>query len=183
MIVPWARQEPSPNRSSREGAEVTAAVLHHISLPPGEFGGPWVVAFFQNRLDPAAHPFFREVEAMRVSAHFFVDRRGEVTQLVDTDDKAWHAGVSSLGAEPDVNRFSVGIELEGDEVTPYTDAQYGALERLLRDLRAAHPRLAPERVVGHEHVAPGRKRDPGPLFDWNRLRSALAAADPTETSA
>ena len=183
MIVGWARQVPSPNRSSREGAEVTAAVLHHISLPPGEFGGGHVLAFFRNELDPAAHPYFREISSLRVSAHFFVDRLGEVTQLVDTGEKAWHAGVSSLDGEPDVNRFSVGIELEGDEVTPYTEAQYRSLERLFRELRAAHPALTPERVVGHEHVAPGRKRDPGPLFDWNRLRAALEASPPTETNA
>jgi AmpD protein len=164
---------PSPNCSSRDGAEIDAVVLHHISLPPGEFGGPYVLAFFQNRLDPDAHPYFREAAALRVSAHFFVDRLGRATQLVDTKEKAWHAGVSSLAGEPDVNRFSVGIELEGDERTPYTDAQYEALVRLLQELRTAHPAITPDRIVGHDQIAPGRKRDPGPLFDWDRLEAAL----------
>lgn len=171
MILPGLPFAPSPNCSSRDGAPVDAVVLHHISLPPGEFGGPNVVAFFQNRLDPEAHPFFREIAGLQVSAHFFVDRLGKMVQLVDTDLKAWHAGASSLGAQPDVNRFSVGIELEGDEVTPYTEAQYEALRQLLAQLHAAHPAITPERIVGHEDVAPGRKRDPGPLFDWGRLRS------------
>lgn len=173
MILPDAAWAPSPNRSARDGERVDAVVIHHISLPPGEFGGPHVVDFFLNRLDPEAHPYFRAIAALRVSAHFFVDRHGFVTQFVDTEDKAWHAGVSELEGRGDVNRFSVGIELEGDEVTPYEDAQYEALRGLLVELRAAHPAIRPNRVVGHEHVAPGRKRDPGPLFDWARVRRWL----------
>lgn len=173
MILPEVRFLESPNRSSREGAEVTAVVIHHISLPPGQFGGPQVLEFFQNRLAPEAHPYFREISSLRVSAHFFIDRLGAVTQLVDTEERAWHAGVSVLAGEADVNRFSVGIELEGDEVTPYTDAQYDSLETVLRELQSAHPAISPERVVGHEDVAPGRKRDPGPLFDWSRVRRSL----------
>ncbi|MEW6487562.1 MAG: 1,6-anhydro-N-acetylmuramyl-L-alanine amidase AmpD [Thermodesulfobacteriota bacterium] len=173
MILPWARFVPSPNCSSREGWEVDAVVLHHISLPPGSFGGPWVEHFFCNRLDPAVDRFFPEIAHLKVSAHFFVDREGQVTQFVDTDLKAWHAGESALDGEPDVNRFSVGIELEGDGQTPYTQAQYAALRRLLAAVRRAHPRVVPERIVGHEHVAPGRKADPGPLFAWDRVRSGL----------
>ncbi|RMG89087.1 MAG: 1,6-anhydro-N-acetylmuramyl-L-alanine amidase AmpD, partial [Candidatus Dadabacteria bacterium] len=144
MIVPWARWVPSPNCSDREGWEVDAVVLHHISLPPGEFGGGHVEAFFQNRLDPEAHPYFREICHLRVSAHFLIDREGRLTQFVDTDRKAWHAGESALDGVPDVNRFSVGIELEGDVVTPYTEAQYETLLRVLGELRAAHPRIRPE---------------------------------------
>ncbi|MBI5017568.1 MAG: 1,6-anhydro-N-acetylmuramyl-L-alanine amidase AmpD [Deltaproteobacteria bacterium] len=174
MIVPGVPFSPSPNCSSREGTRVDAVVLHHISLPPGSFGGPYVLDFFQNRLDPAAHPYFRELATLRVSCHFYLDRRGRVVQLVDTDEKAWHAGVSELDGAPDVNRFSVGIELEGDEVTSFTEAQYAALEPLLRALRAALPAITTERIVGHEHIAPGRKRDPGPLFDWERLRRWFA---------
>ncbi len=177
MIVPWARQVPSPNRSSREGRAVDAVVLHHISLPPGQFGGGHVGALFCNCLDPAAHPYFAEVAGLKVSAHFLVERDGCVTQFVDTDEKAWHAGESVLTGEGDVNRFSVGVELEGDEVTPYTEAQYLALERLLAELRRAHPGIRAERLVGHEHVAPGRKRDPGPLFAWERARAALDDTD------
>ncbi|MBI5441337.1 MAG: 1,6-anhydro-N-acetylmuramyl-L-alanine amidase AmpD [Deltaproteobacteria bacterium] len=175
MIVPGLPFLPSPNFSSRDGAVVDAVVLHHISLPPGEFGGPYVVAFFQNRLDPEAHPYFRQIADLRVSAHFFLERSGAALQLVDTEHKAWHAGESRLGGVPDVNRFSVGIELEGDEETAYTDAQYGTLRSLLRALRTAHPGITPERIVGHEHVSPGRKRDPGPFFDWARVRRDLLA--------
>ena len=169
MILPWVRYLPSPNCSSREGARVDAVVIHHISLPPGEFGSGCVADFFLNRLDPAAHPYFSEIGGLCVSAHFLVERDGTVTQFVDTDLKAWHAGASELEGEPDVNRFSIGVELEGDELTPYSDAQYGSLARLLREIAAAHPDVLPERVVGHEHVSPGRKRDPGPLFDWERV--------------
>lgn len=169
MILHWARQVPSPNCSGREGREVDAVVLHHISLPPGEFGGGHVEALFCNRLESTAHPYFAEICGHRVSAHFLVDRGGRVTQFVDTEGKAWHAGESELEGEADVNRRSVGIELEGDEETEYTDAQYSALNRLLAELRAAHPAIADSRIVGHEHVAPGRKRDPGPKFDWSRI--------------
>lgn len=173
MIFPWTRYLPSPNHSSREGWEVDAVVIHHISLPPGRFGGVYVADFFCNRLDPSADPFFPEIWQLRVSAHFFVDRGGWVTQFVDTGRKAWHAGESSLRGVPDVNRFSVGVELEGDEQTPYAEAQYEALARLLPAVCRAHPGVVPDRVVGHEHVAHGRKRDPGPLFDWERVRSML----------
>ena len=176
MILAWARQVPSPNRSTREGREVDAVVLHHISLPPGQFGGGHVADLFCNRLEPAGHPYFAEICDHRVSAHFLIERDGVVTQFVDTDEKAWHAGESRLEGEPDVNRRSVGVELEGDAATPYTEAQYRVLERLLVALRAAHPAITERRVVGHEHVAPGRKRDPGPTFDWSRV-------DPNEPSA
>ncbi len=176
MILSWARQVPSPNCSSREGCAVDTIVLHHISLPPGTFGGgPYIEAFFLNRLDPAVHPYFAEIAHLRVSAHFFVDRRGEVTQFVDTEHKAWHAGESSFGGCCDVNRFSVGIELEGDEETPYEGVQYQSLTGVVRAVLKAHPEITPERIVGHEHVAPGRKRDPGPLFEWEVLRSSLRA--------
>ncbi len=169
MIVHWARWLPSPNFSSRQGAEVDAVVLHHISLPPGRFGGGYIESFFLNRLDPEAHPYFREIAGVRVSAHFLIDRQGRCTQFVDTADKAWHAGESELHGVPDVNRFSVGIELEGDGAVPFTGAQYATLNRLLAELREAHPAIRPERIVGHEHVAPGRKTDPGPLFEWGRV--------------
>lgn len=174
MILPWARHLPSPNRSSREGWTVDAVVLHHISLPPGRFGGDHIAELFLNRLDPAAHPYFATVAHLRVSAHLLIRRGGEVVQFVDTDEKAWHAGESALDGVPDVNRFSVGIELEGDETTPYEEAQYEGLGRVLPWLRRVHPAIAPSRVVGHEHVAPGRKVDPGPLFDWERVRRILS---------
>jgi AmpD protein len=178
VILPWARQVPSPNCSDREGRTVDAVVLHHISLPPGEFGGGQVEALFCNHLDPAGHPTFAAVCGLQVSAHFLVARDGAVTQFVDTDRKAWHAGESVLHGEADVNRRSVGIELEGDGRTPFTEAQYAALGRLLADLRAAHPAIAAPRIVGHEHVAPGRKCDPGPSFDWSRIADATGTARP-----
>ena len=173
MIIPWARQVPSPNSSDREGREIDAVVLHHISLPPGQFGGGHVCELFCNTLDPVVHPYFAEVCDLRVSAHFLIERSGEVTQFVDTELKAWHAGESELDGEPDVNRRSVGIELEGDEATNYTEAQYSSLERLLGELLLAHPAIASRCIVGHEHVAPGRKRDPGERFEWERLRRLL----------
>ena len=149
-----------------------AVVIHHISLPPGAVETERIADFFLNRLDPAAHPYFAHIAHQRVSAHFLIGRDGRVTQFVDTDLKAWHAGESSLEGASDVNRFSVGIELVGDEVTEYTEAQYGELGKLLRWLREVHPKIRTERIVGHEHVAPGRKRDPGPMFDWERVRRA-----------
>ena len=124
----------------------------------------------------AGDPFFPEIVDLRVSAHFLVEREGRVTQFVDTDRKAWHAGESRLGGVPDVNRFSVGVELEGDEESGYTEGQYQALGRLLRALSAGHPGIRPERIVGHEDVSPGRKRDPGPLFDWERVRAGLCGS-------
>ena len=173
MILPWARFLPSPNCSSRRGRAVDAVVIHCISLPPGRFETRHIEDLFRNRLDPEAHPYFRAIADLRVSAHFLIDREGGCTQFVDTDLKAWHAGESELGGEPDVNRFSVGVELVGDEHTPFTHAQYRTLERLLGEIRAAHPAVSPERVVGHQHVAPGRKTDPGPLFDWKQVDRML----------
>lgn len=163
----------SPNRSSREGEPVVCVVIHHISLPPGEFGTGEVHRFFTNRLDWASHPFFCEIEGVEVSAHFFIERDGATTQFVDTDEAAWHAGVSVWRGREQVNRFSVGVELEGDETSGYTDAQYETLDKLLRALREAYPGLEADGIVGHDEIAPGRKTDPGPLFDYARARAAL----------
>ncbi len=176
MILLWARQVPSPNCSDREGRTVDTVVLHHISLPPGEFGGGHVEELFCNRLDPAGHPYFAEVCGLCVSAHFLIERDGAVTQFVDTERKAWHAGESELEGEADVNRRSVGIELEGDGEAEYTDAQYAVLDRLLAEVRAAHPAITDRRIVGHEHISPGRKRDPGPMFDWFRISNPRSFA-------
>lgn len=170
MILPWAKYLPSPNQSSREGCGVDAVVLHCISLPPGRFGGPWVEDFFLNRLDASAHPFFSQIADMKVSAHFYINRNGGVVQFVDTDKKAWHAGKSRLKGVEDVNRFSLGIELEGDVETPYEEEQYRALVDILKWSLNNYPAITPDRIVGHEHVAPKRKNDPGPFFDWNRIK-------------
>lgn len=171
-----ARRRPSPNHGPRPaGAAVTLAVVHSISLPPGEFGGPGIEDLFRNRLDIAAHPYFERLRGLRVSAHFVIRRGGEVLQFVSADRRAWHAGASSWRGRGDCNSWSVGIELEGLEGGRFEPAQYASLARLLRALRRRHP-LA--EVVGHEHVAPGRKADPGPGFSWPALRRALRLRHP-----
>lgn len=160
------RHAPSPNFDHRPGnAAATLLVLHNISLPPGQFGGPEVVDFFQNCLNYDRHPWLERLRELRVSAHFFVRRNGEIVQLVSTRQRAWHAGVSSFRGRSRCNDFSIGIELEGTDDVAYTPAQYAALRALTPALRARHPLRA---VQGHEHIAPGRKTDPGPAFNWQR---------------
>lgn len=183
MLYQNARFAASPNFGSRLGNEVECVVIHHISLPPGEFGGPHVEELFLNRLNPAANPYFAGVADLRVSAHFFIDRAGAVTQFVDTKNAAWHAGVSSWNGREGVNLFSVGIELEGDETTPYEDAQYRRLAELVAWLMAAHPAVGIDSLTGHEQIAPGRKRDPGPHFDWARLKNDVRALTRAKASA
>ncbi|WP_454688321.1 1,6-anhydro-N-acetylmuramyl-L-alanine amidase AmpD [Achromobacter aloeverae] len=158
---------PSPNFNERpRGTEVSLLVIHNISLPPGEFGGPYIEGLFCNRLDYGAHPWFERLRGLRVAAHFLVRRDGAVQQFVSTDKRAWHAGASRLGKREGCNDFSVGIELEGTDVLPYTDEQYATLARLTSALKARYPLV---HVWGHEHIAPGRKTDPGPAFDWPRF--------------
>jgi AmpD protein len=172
--VAAARRIASPNRDARPpGTAITLAVVHGISLPPGEFGGPGIADLFTNRLDPAAHPYYAGIAHLRVSAHFLVRRRGELLQFVACTERAWHAGASTWKGRAGCNDFSIGIELEGTDDRPYTAAQYVRLARLLRLLRRHYP-LAD--LAGHSDVAPGRKTDPGPAFDWPRLRGLLAAA-------
>ncbi len=169
-----ARHVPSPNHDRRpDPADISLIVVHSISLPPGEFGGPWIDRFFTNCLDPAAHPFFAEVAAMRVSSHFLIDRDGELTQYVPCDRRAWHAGRSCWRDRSECNDFSVGIELEGEDQTPYTASQYRILAQLVHSLRRAYPRIAADAVTGHCDIAPGRKTDPGPAFDWKALEQAM----------
>lgn len=175
-IVHPARQLASPNQSGRPpGCGVELAIIHAISLPPGQFGGGWIDRLFTNTLDPAGHPSFRAIAHLKVSAHLLIDRRGATTQYVPLHRSAWHAGVSSFRQRPACNDYSVGIELEGDEQTPYTDAQYTALIGVLQALLACYPALTPDRIVGHSDVAPGRKTDPGTVFDWDRLYAGLSA--------
>lgn len=159
----------SPNADERPvGTEIGLVVIHGISLPPGRFGGPEVEQLFTNRLDVDAHPYFSQLAGLRVSAHFFIRRRGEVTQFVSCLRRAWHAGVSRWNGRERCNDFSVGIELEGVDELRYTDEQYSTCIALLAALRLAYPIRA---VVGHSDIAPGRKTDPGPAFDWSRLRT------------
>jgi len=165
---------PSPNFNARpEGESISLLVIHNISLPPAQFKTGKVQAFFQNQLDIDEHPYFVGIADLRVSAHFLIERDGEVVQFVSCLDRAWHAGVSSFQGREGCNDFSVGIELEGTDDQPFTEAQYDALIDLTRQLRQAFEAITPERICGHSDVAPGRKTDPGPCFDWARFRAAL----------
>ena len=166
-----ARQVASPNHGMRpHGQAIDLVMIHSISLPPGRYGGDEIEHFFTNRLDASAHPYFETLRSVEVSAHFVVRREGELLQFVSCADRAWHAGRSSFQGRENCNDFSIGIELEGLEGEAFAPAQYRALTRLLRDLRAAYPI---EHVAGHEHVAPGRKADPGAAFDWRGLQAVL----------
>ena len=167
------RHCPSPNFNERPAGEISLLVIHNISLPPGQFGTGKVQAFFQNALQRCEHPFFEEIANLKVSAHFLIERDGAVTQFVSCLDRAWHAGVSCFEGRESCNDFSIGIELEGTDHEPFTDAQYLALIELCRILQSAYPAITPERVCGHSDIAPGRKTDPGPAFDWQRLRAAF----------
>ena len=176
-LMRGARQVASPNHDSRPaGIEADLIVVHGISLPPGEFGGPWIDRLFTNTLPADAHPYFAEVGALRVSSHLVVMRDGAVTQYVSLTERAWHAGKSAYQGREACNDFSVGVELEGTDTLPYEAAQYAALAEVVAALCDAYPRLTPQRLVGHSDVAPGRKTDPGPAFDWPRARRLIAAA-------
>lgn len=165
----------SPHCDARPpGTVIDLLVIHGISLPPREFGGPWIERLFLGTLPPDAHPYFAGIQALKVSAHALIRRDGEIIQFVPLGLRAWHAGVSEYAGRRACNDFSVGIELEGCDNVPYMDAQYTKLAGLCRALMAAYPGITPARIVGHSDVAPGRKTDPGPAFDWARLRRALA---------
>jgi N-acetyl-anhydromuramoyl-L-alanine amidase len=173
----WQRAShcESPNHGPRPpGADVSLAVIHSISLPPGEYGGDAIERLFTNRLDWDAHPYYGRIRGLRVSAHFLVRRAGELLQFVSCDQRAWHAGLSSWRGRAGCNDFSVGIELEGLEGGGFEPAQYDVLAQLLTALRE---RFRLTDVAGHEHVAPGRKQDPGAGFDWMRLIDALEWPD------
>ncbi|HOW75730.1 MAG TPA: 1,6-anhydro-N-acetylmuramyl-L-alanine amidase AmpD [Candidatus Competibacteraceae bacterium] len=176
-LLHTARQAPSPNSDDRlAGTAVELIVIHGISLPPGEFGGPWIDALFTNTLDPAAHPYFQAIAGLCVSAHLLIRRDGEVVQYVPFHRRAWHAGESVYAGRHRCNDFSIGIELEGADHLPYDDRQYPLLATVIRTLWQAYPTITPDRLVGHADIAPGRKTDPGPAFDWSRLRRLLNEA-------
>ncbi|MBE7420587.1 MAG: 1,6-anhydro-N-acetylmuramyl-L-alanine amidase AmpD [Ideonella sp.] len=169
----WQRAQvcASPNHNERpDGNAITLAIVHSISLPPGEYGGDAIERLFTNRLDWSAHPYFESVRGLRVSAHFLIRRSGKLLQFVSCDRRAWHAGASQWQGRDNCNDYSIGIELEGLEGRRFAPAQYAQLAALLRALGRRHTLDA---VVGHEHVAPLRKRDPGSGFDWDRLRREL----------
>jgi AmpD protein len=156
-------------------------VIHGISLPPGRFGGGWIDRFFCNELPPAADPYFATIQALRVSAHVLIDRRGRLTQYVPFTRRAWHAGASTYCGRAACNDFSVGIELEGADDVPYAAAQYSSLALLIAALRTAYASLQAADVVGHSDIAPGRKTDPGAAFDWRHLRGLLTEGARLET--
>ena len=167
-LVAPARQCPSPNCDDRPaGSEPSLLVIHGISLPPGKFGGPEVEQLFTNTLDWDSHPYFDEIRGLEVSAHLLIDRSGEITQFVPFDKRAWHAGASCHDGRENCNDFSIGIELEGTDDLPYTQAQYKQLVRVSEALMQTYPAITKERITGHQHIAPGRKTDPGYLFDWD----------------
>lgn len=162
----------SPNCDARpDGAGIDLVVVHAISLPPDQFGGPGVMQLFTNQLDPAEHPYYETIHTLRVSAHFFIRRDGSLIQFVPMALRAWHAGVSTWQGRERCNDFSIGIELEGSDSQAFRWQQYEALARLLAQIRQSHPHVD---VCGHSDIAPGRKTDPGPCFEWPRLRALLA---------
>jgi len=165
---------PSPNADDRQpGCDIDLIVIHGISLPPGCFGGGEIQALFCNTLDHRAHDYFQGLRNLRVSAHLLIDREGALTQFVSFQRRAWHAGISSFQGRESCNDFSIGIELEGTDLIAYTLAQYQALAPVLKLLMSAYPGITGERIVGHCHIADGRKSDPGEAFDWRRLEIML----------
>jgi AmpD protein len=168
-----ARHLPSPNFDLRQaGTPIDLLVIHNISLPPGQFGGPYIAALFTNTLDHDAHPYFEQLRPLRVSAHFLIRRTGELVQFVSADARAWHAGVSMFDGRERCNDFSIGIELEGSDFVPFEPAQYRCLAALTQALLRRYPLVS---VAGHEHIAPGRKTDPGPYFDWSAYQECCNA--------
>jgi AmpD protein len=166
-----AQRSDSPNCDERPaGVPVDLLVVHGISLPPGEFGGPWIAQLFGNSLPADAHPYFADICHLRVSAHLLIRRDGSMIQFVPFDRRAWHAGVSEYRGRGACNDFSVGIELEGTDELPYESIQYERLAAVARCLIAHYPGLDSQRIVGHSDIAPGRKTDPGPFFDWALFR-------------
>lgn len=166
---------PSPNCDARSDADdISLLVIHCISLPPGEFGNAYIDQLFCNNLNPDDHDYFQGIYGLKVSAHLLIKRDGSCVQYVAFDQRAWHAGVSCYEGRERCNDFSIGIELEGTEKTPYTDAQYNQLAQVIQLLLAYYPKLSKQRIAGHSQIAPGRKTDPGDAFDWERLASLLS---------
>lgn len=169
--VSGVRRIASPNFDGRApSGSIDLLVIHNISLPPDQFGGPEIIEFFTNKLDCSAHPYFGQLQGVKVSSHFLIRRDGGIVQFVPCGMRAWHAGVSTWQGRSRCNDFSIGIELEGSDFVPFTDAQYAALGKLSRRLLRAYPIRG---LAGHSDIAPGRKTDPGPYFDWARFRSSL----------
>jgi AmpD protein len=167
-------QQPSPHFNQRpDGAQVDLLVIHNISLPPGKFGSSDITDFFLGKLQVDKDPFFKQIETLKVSAHCLVRRDGHIIQYVSFDDRAWHAGVSTFEQRENCNDFSIGIEMEGADHIPYSSEQYAALAKLTETICSRYSNITSERIVGHSDIAPQRKTDPGPAFDWSRYLALL----------
>ena len=174
-LIQGASYVASPNCDARpEGAPIDILVIHSISLPPGRFGGRGIEQLFCNTLNPDDHPYYREIQNLKVSSHVLIRRNGQLVQFVPLHQRAWHAGLSYCEGRSRINDFSIGIELEGADDLPFEEAQYESLTKLTRVLRQAYPAITPERIYGHCDIAPGRKTDPGPTFDWKRYLDSCA---------
>jgi AmpD protein len=163
-----ANQDERPDHS-----DIDLLVIHSISLPPGEFGGDWIDDLFMNRLDADAHPYFVEISSLKVSCHLLIRRDGTQVQYVPLHQRAWHAGKSNFCGRDRCNDFSIGIELEGSDEQPFTEAQYTSLAHATRQIMAIYPKITQQRITSHAQIAPGRKTDPGPMFDWKKYFSLL----------
>lgn len=175
-LLAEARQHASPNCDSRpDESDISLIVIHGISLPPGQFGEHYIDQLFTNSLDANEHPYFKEIDGLKVSAHLLIRRQGDIVQYVPFTKRAWHAGVSCFEQRECCNDFSIGIEMEGEDNTPYTDAQYQTLAKVIKQLVKAYPKLNEKTIVGHCDIAPGRKTDPGEAFDWGLLKKLISA--------
>ena len=169
-----AKKLESPNADLRpDENDISLLVIHNISLPPEQFGGPYIEQLFSNSLDPKEHPYFRDIYKLEVSSHLLIDRQGKITQFVPFDKRAWHAGASEFKGRQRCNDFSIGIELEGADHIPFSDIQYSVLAAVSRHIRSQYPLITQDNIVGHSDIAPGRKTDPGEAFDWLRYRGLL----------
>lgn len=169
-----AKRVVSPNMDVRTDInDISLLVIHNISLPPEQFGGPYISQLFSNCLDPDEHAYFQDIYQLKVSSHLLIDRKGQITQFVPFDRRAWHAGVSKFAGREGCNDFSIGIELEGADHIPFTEEQYKELAAVTRQIIASYPKIKVDRIVGHSDIAPGRKTDPGPAFDWQKYRQLL----------
>ena len=178
-LLDEARQVASPNWDDRpDETDFDLIVVHGISLPPGEYGGPWIDALFTNSLDANAHPYFTEIQQLEVSSHLLIRRNGDIVQYVPFHKRAWHAGKSNYDNRERCNDFSIGIELEGSDEEQYENAQYEQLARIIQTLCDTYPKLNMQRIAGHCDIAPGRKTDPGPAFNWDKLYQLLKTNSP-----
>jgi AmpD protein len=175
-LIAGVHYRASPNQDGRaDAADISGIVIHNISLPPGEFGGGWIDDLFLNKLDPTAHPYFEKIAGLRVSAHVLIRRDGEVIQYVPFYQRAWHAGVSTWGERDCCNDFTIGIEMEGCDDQTFESIQYQQLAKTIHTLCEYYPLLSTEKIKGHQEIAPDRKTDPGPYFDWNKLKILLGS--------